>query len=70
MHPASQSRPIDIRAPAGNWGNICALRAFGGRSGRWRSHVWVDLMNEPSGISTEIGVVAILLFRCGVSMEM
>ena len=70
MHPASQRSPMEISAPAGNWGNMCALRASGGRLGRWSSHVWVDLMNEPSGISTEIGSVAILLFRCGVSMEM
>ena len=69
MHPASQRSPIEISAPAGNWGKIWARRARGGRWGRLRSHVCVDLMNDPSGISTDIGFVAIFLLRCGVSIE-
>ena len=61
VQPESHSKPMDIRAPAGRWGKIWASLAAGGRRGRFKWQMWVDLINDPFGISTEIGFVAIFL---------
>ena len=47
MHLWSHSRPIERSVPAGNWGNMWALRALGGRWGRYRSHVCDDCIVPP-----------------------
>ena len=69
MHPWLHSRPIERSAPAGNRGNMWALCAPGGKWERYRSHVCDDCMLPPSGISTDIELVAIYLLWCGVVMD-
>ena len=56
-HPWLQSTLMDMNAPAGNCGNIYPLRASGGRKGRSRRHVCVDVMVFLSGMVTTIGLV-------------
>ena len=61
---------MERSAPAGNWGNMWARLALAGRWGRYRSHVCDDCMVPPSGISTDMGLVATRLLWWGVEIEM
>ena len=69
VHPWSPRSSTERRKHAGNWGKMCALRAADGRWGTLRSRVWEDWIMLPSGISTHIGLMAILLLVCNVVME-
>ena len=61
VQPESHSKPMEIRSPVGNWGKMWASLAASVRLGQFRWQVWVDLINDLSGISTEIGFIAIFL---------
>ena len=57
-HPASQSWPIEINAISVNPGRMGALVAALGRVGKSKLQVCIDVMTRPSGIFTEMGLVA------------
>lgn len=57
--------PVNISAPDEYWGKMWARCDSLGRWGRLNSHVKMYHITDPSGISTEIGSIAILLFRYG-----
>ena len=48
MHPWSQKRPMERRAPAWDYGKMWAWRVVVGMLGKFSPHVWVLVMVLPS----------------------
>ena len=58
MHPALHKTLIEIRYAFARPGTICEIFAYSGILVMSRSHVYVNLSLDPSGIFIEIGLIA------------
>ena len=66
-HHVSHSTPMDMRALAGKLGKMRPRRASGGRDGRSKLQVWMDVTVSPFGMVTTRGLVGMCLFVYGVA---
>ena len=66
VHPSLQSIPMEIRAPTGENGKICARRTEGERWGSNSLHVCVDVTVLPLGMVATTGCISTRLFVCGL----
>ena len=64
VHPLSHSWPNEMREPEPCCSSLkrWALHASGGRSGRWMSPSWVEVMVAPWATMTLIGLAVGLMF--------
>ena len=58
VHPWSHNNPMNMSTLAGKLGKMCPRHAPIGIFRRSRSHVWVDTIWSPLGMSTVIGLRA------------
>ena len=58
LHPAPHKTLIEIRDECDRPGTICARFDLSGMPSMYRSHVYVDLILDPSGRLIEIGLIS------------